>query len=54
MLIDTHAHLYAKDFADDRDEMISNAIQAGVQKIVLPNIDELSIDSMLELSSCIS
>lgn len=51
MLIDTHAHLYSKDFADDRDEMISNAIQAGVQKMVLPNIDENSIDSLLELSS---
>jgi TatD DNase family protein len=51
MLIDTHAHLYSEDFADDRDEMIRNAVQAGVQKIVLPNIDENSIESMLELSN---
>jgi TatD DNase family protein len=51
MLIDTHAHLYSEDFADDRDEMIRNAIQAGVQKIVLPNIDENSIENMLGLSN---
>lgn len=51
MLIDTHAHLYAKDFAHDRDKMVRNAIQSGVQKIILPNIDENSIESMLELSS---
>lgn len=51
MLIDTHAHLYSEDFAEDRDEIITNAIQRGVQKIVLPNIDENSTDSMLELSS---
>lgn len=51
MLIDTHAHLYSEDFAEDRDEIITNAIQRGVQKIVLPNIDENSIDSMLDLSS---
>lgn len=51
MLIDTHAHLYAEEFVDDRNEIIRNALQAGVQKIVLPNIDEESIDIMLELSS---
>jgi TatD DNase family protein len=49
MLIDTHAHLYSEDFDDDRDLIISNAIEAGVKKIVLPNIDEKSIGSMLAL-----
>jgi TatD DNase family protein len=49
MLIDTHAHLYSEDFDDDRDAIIRNATEAGVKKIVLPNIDEKSIDSMLAL-----
>ena len=51
MLIDTHAHLYSEDFDDDRDKIVRNAIQSGVQKIILPNIDENSIESMLELSN---
>lgn len=50
MYIDTHAHIYSDDFDDDRDMMISNALQAGVEKIVLPNIDEGSIDKMIRLS----
>jgi TatD DNase family protein len=49
MLIDTHAHLYSEDFDDDRDAIIRNAIEADVKKIVLPNIDEKSIGSMLAL-----
>ncbi len=51
MLIDTHAHLYSEDFDDDRDAIIKNAIEAGVKKIILPNIDEKSIDGMLALSN---
>lgn len=50
MYVDTHAHIYTVDFEDDRDTMISNALQAGVRKIVLPNIDEESIDKLIALS----
>lgn len=50
MYVDTHAHIYADDFDDDRDTMISNALQAGVRKIVIPNIDEESIDRLIALS----
>jgi TatD DNase family protein len=51
MLIDTHAHLYSDDFSDDRDEMIKRASDAGVQKIILPNIDVGSIMPMINLCS---
>tara|TARA_B100000508_G_C11465858_1_gene282502 strand:+ start:49647 stop:50423 length:777 start_codon:yes stop_codon:yes gene_type:complete len=44
--IDTHAHLYADKFVEDRDEMIQRAIDAGVKKLFLPNIDESSIEGM--------
>lgn len=48
-LIDTHAHLYAEQFAEDRDEMIQRALEAGVEKMYLPNIDSGSIAAMLQL-----
>lgn len=50
-LIDTHAHLYLKQFDDDRPEVLANALRAGVEKIYLPNIDVSSIPSMLELEA---
>lgn len=50
MLIDTHSHLYSEEFREDRSVLVQNAITAGIQKIVLPNIDEDSVDDMLALS----
>lgn len=49
-LIDTHCHLFAEQFDNDRDEMISNAMEAGVGLFLLPNIDIESIPSLYELS----
>ena len=46
MIIDTHAHLYASDFKEDIDAVKYRAIQAGLQHILLPNIDVDSIDPM--------
>lgn len=45
---DTHAHIYVKDFAADREEMLRRAGEAGLGKIYMPNIDTDSIDDMLE------
>jgi len=47
--IDTHAHLYSKEFAQDREAMIARSLEAGVHKMLLPNIDEASIPGMLDL-----
>jgi TatD DNase family protein len=49
MFIDSHAHLYAKEFDMDRLEMVNRALAAGVNKLLLPNIDEESISSMHDL-----
>lgn len=49
MLIDTHTHLYLKQFDDDREEVIERAEEAGIKKFFLPNIDSQSIDSMLKM-----
>lgn len=48
-LIDTHTHLYAPQFDEDRDVMIQRAVEAGITKFFLPNIDSSSIDGMLAL-----
>ncbi len=47
--VDTHAHLYLNDFDDDREEMVRNAFMKNVSKIILPNIDSNTIQSMNEL-----
>lgn len=49
-LVDTHAHIYAVEFDSDRAEMLQNAQNAGVVKILMPNIDLHSITGMLQLA----
>lgn len=51
LLIDTHTHLYAQEFDADRAQMIAKAIQNGVTKFYLPNIDSSSIAVMHQLES---
>ena len=48
-LTDTHTHLFAEEFDNDRAEMIQRAISSGVKKMFLPNIDAGSIASMFKL-----
>ena len=50
-MIDTHAHLYAEEFDDDRELMIQRAMDAGVQQIVLPNVDSTTLQRMLNLEA---
>ncbi len=49
MFVDTHTHLYAKEFDADRDDLIKKAIANGVSKFYLPNISSQSIEGMLAL-----
>lgn len=51
ILVDSHCHLYAEQFNDDRDQVLEAAIKSGVKKIILPNIDRDSVDAMHELSN---
>lgn len=50
MFIDTHSHIYLKDFDADVNEIIQKALDNGIKKIMLPNIDSSSVKSMLNLS----
>ncbi len=47
-MIDTHAHIYASEFDNDRDQVVERALAQGVDKILLPNIDLDSIEPMLQ------
>lgn len=50
MLVDTHAHLYSKEFTSDFDEVVNRATKNGIEKILLPNIDQDSSERMHFLS----
>lgn len=50
MFVDSHSHIYSADFSLDRDEVITRALEAGVERIVLPNIDSSSIKPLLDLT----
>ena len=43
MLFDTHAHLNANQFADDLEETIYRAHEAGVSKIIVVGFDRPTI-----------
>lgn len=47
-LIDTHTHIYLPEFDIDRKETIGRAFDSGVVKMLMPNIDMGSVDSMLD------
>jgi len=51
MLTDSHTHLYLEAFEKDRDQMIQRAIDSGVSRMLLPNIDSSTIAPLLNLSS---
>lgn len=46
-LIDTHAHIYLKEFSNDLSETIDRAKQEGIDRIYMPNVDHTTIDDML-------
>ena len=50
MFIDTHTHLFTKEFDEDRKEVVQRAIDRGVELMLLPNIDVGTIEAMNDLS----
>ena len=51
MYIDTHSHIYEEEFREDREAVIQRAREAGVNYIVLPDIDSESRNRMLALEA---
>lgn len=50
-IIDTHCHLYDKQFDADRTAMIERAIASGVSLLLLPNVDSTTLDGLKKLCS---
>ncbi len=48
--IDTHAHLYDEAFAGEEDLAISRSVEAGVSKIIFPDIDSQTREHMFSLA----
>lgn len=48
-MIDTHSHIYGPEFDADRADVLQRAMRAGVDKVLLPNINEESIGPMLQV-----
>ena len=46
-MIDTHSHVYAEEFDDDFKDVINRATNAGVEKIVLANVDMSSLEKVI-------
>ena len=47
---DTHTHLYDEAFASEEDIVIARAVEAGVTKMVLPDIDSQTREAMFALA----
>lgn len=50
-MIDTHCHLYVREFETDLDEVITRAVKSGVDKFYLPAIDSNTTAAMLSLEA---
>lgn len=48
-IIDTHSHLFVEEFDEDRPEVMRRAREAGVQRILMPNIDLSTVEPMLRV-----
>jgi TatD DNase family protein len=46
ILTDTHTHLYSKEFDADRTILIQKAIDSGITRMFMPNVDSDSIPGM--------
>lgn len=48
-LVDTHTHLYLEQFDDDRAAVVQRALDNGVERFYLPNVDSRTIAGMLQM-----
>ena len=53
IITDTHTHLYSEAFDEDRDTVIQNAIDHGIERFFIPSIDSSYTKSMLDLGTAL-
>ena len=51
MFTDTHTHLYSNAFDGEREQVIQNAIDAGVERFFIPAIDSETTQAMYALEN---
>ena len=49
MLIDTHTHLYLEEFQPNPQDVVTRAIEVGVEQMIFPNVDLSTIAPMQNL-----
>lgn len=49
ILTDTHTHLYSTEFGEEKQDLIQKAIENGVSRFFMPNVDSKSIEGMFEI-----
>ncbi len=45
-MIDTHTHIYLPEFDDDRDAVVTRAVEVGIHTLILPNIDLTTVEAL--------
>ncbi len=50
-MIDTHAHIDTEAFDSDRNEVLENAFNSGVNYIIIPAVEEKDFNKILDISS---
>lgn len=50
-MIDTHCHLYSKEFSDDLGQVMKRAADTGVDRFYMPAIDSATTDVMLQVEN---
>jgi len=48
-LIDTHTHLFLPEFDADRNNVVQAAVNEGIGKMILPNVDTSTLAPMYEM-----
>lgn len=48
-LIDTHCHIYDEVFREDLPQVVARAVQAGLEYLLLPNINPDTLDDLLHV-----
>lgn len=48
-LIDTHTHMFSSQFDQDREQIVKECIESGIETLLLPNINSETIDAMWNL-----
>ncbi|MEJ6734943.1 MAG: TatD family hydrolase [Flavobacteriales bacterium] len=48
-MIDTHTHMFSSQFDEDREQIVKECIESGIETLLLPNINSETIDAMWSL-----